>query len=92
MDGVPLDAITQDRYLLSGSYDAEKFSSGEYVLAIGPAVDSADAKSNAALPVPSVGSSVAIENHTYYGDGCCVSDCRLWMKALMRAGYWISTV
>ncbi len=65
MDGIPLDAVTQERYLLSGSYDAEKFSSGEYVLAIGPAVDSADAKSNAALPVPSVGSSVAIENHTY---------------------------
>lgn len=65
MDGIPLDAVTQERHLLSGSYDAEKFSSGEYVLAIGPAVDSADTKSNAALPVPSVGSSVVIENHTY---------------------------
>ena len=34
MDGIPLDAIVQERYLLSGSYDAEKFASGDYVLAV----------------------------------------------------------
>ncbi len=65
MDGIPLDAITQDRYLLSGSYDAEKFAGGDYVLAIGPAIDSADTDSNAVLPVPSVGSDIEIENRTY---------------------------
>ena len=65
MDGVPLDAITQDRYLLSGSYDAEEFASGDYVLAIGPAIDSADPERKAALPVPAVGSSIALENRTY---------------------------
>lgn len=65
MDGIPLDAIVQERYLLSGSYDAEKFASGDYVLAVGPAIDSSDLKRYAALPVPTVGSSIALENRTY---------------------------
>ncbi len=65
MDGIPLDAITQERYLLSGSYDAEKFAGGDYVLAIGPAIDSTDTERKAALPVPTVGSSITLENHTY---------------------------
>ena len=65
MDGIPLDAITHERYLLSGSYDAEKFASGDYVLAIGPAIDSTDPERNATLPVPTVGSSIALENRTY---------------------------
>ncbi len=65
MDGIPLDAITHERYLLSGSYDAEKFASGDYVLAIGPAIDATDPEKNAALPVPAVGSSIALENRTY---------------------------
>lgn len=63
MDGIPLDAITQERYLLSGSYDAEKFASGDYVLVIGPAIDSIE--KNAVLPVPTVGSSIELENRTY---------------------------
>lgn len=63
MDGIPLDAITQERYLLSGSYDAEKFASGDYVLVIGPAIDSIE--KNAVLPVPTVGSSIELENLTY---------------------------
>ena len=65
MDGIPLDAITHERYLLSGSYDAEKFASGDYVLAIGPAIDSTDTERKTALPVPTVGSSIALENRTY---------------------------
>ncbi len=65
MDGIPLDAITQERYLLSGSYDAEKFASGGYVLAVGPAIDSTDPERNAALPAPTVGSSIELENRTY---------------------------
>ncbi len=63
MDGIPLDAIAQERYLLSGSYDAEKFASGDYVLVIGPAIDSIE--KNAVLPVPTVGSSIELENRTY---------------------------
>lgn len=63
MDGIPLDAITQERYLLSGSYDAEKFASGDYVLVIGPAIDSIE--KNAVLPVSTVGSSIELENRTY---------------------------
>lgn len=65
MDGIPLDAIVQERYLLSGSYDAEKFASGDYVLAVGPAIDATDPKRYAALPVPAVGSSIALEDRTY---------------------------
>lgn len=65
MDGIPLDAITQERYLLSGSYDAERFASGDYVLAVGPAIDATDPERHAALPVPTVGSSIALENRTY---------------------------
>ena len=65
MDGIPLEAITHERYLLSGSYDAEKFAGGDYVLVIGPAIDSTDPEGKAALPVPTVGSSIALENRTY---------------------------
>ena len=65
MDGIPLHAITQERYLLSGNYDAERFASGDYVLAVGPAIDATDPERYAALPVPTVGSSIALENRTY---------------------------
>lgn len=65
MDGIPLDAVAQEQHLFSGSYDAEKFASGNYVLVIGPALDLADTDSYAALPVPSVGSNITIENRTY---------------------------
>lgn len=65
MDGIPLDAIVQERYLLSGSYDAEKFASGDYVLAVGPAIDASDPERYAALPVPAVGSSIVLEGRTY---------------------------
>lgn len=65
MDGIPLDTITQEQHLLSGSFDAEKFSGGGYVLAVGPAISPTDTDSYAALPVPSAGSSIEIENRTY---------------------------
>ncbi|WP_242963572.1 ABC transporter permease [Lachnoclostridium sp. An131] len=39
LDGIPLDAITQEPYILQGSFDAEAFASGDYVLAVGPAID-----------------------------------------------------
>lgn len=34
-DGIILEAATNDNYLLSGTYDADKFASGNYCLAIG---------------------------------------------------------
>ena len=37
LDGIPLDAITQEQYVLEGSFDAAEFASGNYVLAVGPA-------------------------------------------------------
>ena len=37
LDGIPLEAITQEQYVLEGSFDAAEFASGNYVLAVGPA-------------------------------------------------------
>lgn len=65
LDGIPLDTITGDAYLISGSFDAEKFVTGGYVLAIGPAIDVAAKDSYAAMPVPSVGAEIEIEGRTY---------------------------
>ena len=36
LDGIPLEAITQEQYLLEGSFDADAFASGDYILAVGP--------------------------------------------------------
>lgn len=59
-DGIILDAAAGDAYILSGTYDAEKFATGEYVLAIGPAVDPQEL-----LPTYSVGERVVIENREF---------------------------
>lgn len=59
-DGIILDAAAGDAYILSGTYDAEKFATGEYVLAIGPAVDPKEL-----LPTYSVGEKVMLENREF---------------------------
>ena len=63
LDGIPLDTVTQDRYLLQGSFDPEAFADGDYVLAIGPAIGADE--TYPVLPVPSVGSSVLLEGRAY---------------------------
>lgn len=63
LDGIALDAATQPRYIMEGSFNPDAFSSGDYVLAVGPAV--ADWEAHPVLPVPSVGSSVALEGGNY---------------------------
>lgn len=63
LDGIPLEAITQEQYLMDGSFDAQAFAGGEYVLAIGPAVDLEETYE--VLPVPSVGSKVVLEGKEY---------------------------
>ena len=63
LDGIPLEVITQERYLLDGSFDEQAFAGGEYVLAIGPGVDMREDYD--VLPTPSVGSTVTLEGKTY---------------------------
>ena len=56
LDGIPLKAITQERYIMDGSFDAEAFSSGRYILAIGPAAE--PGRTYSSLPSPSAGSTI----------------------------------
>lgn len=64
LDGIPLDAVTQERYLLAGSFDSDAFAAGDYVLAIGPAIDMENEHYDA-LPVPPVGSTVDLDGRAY---------------------------
>ena len=59
-DGLILDAATSDNYILDGVYDAEKFASGKYVLAIG-----VDTESQDNLPTYSVGETLEIEGNVF---------------------------
>lgn len=63
MDGIPLHTITQSQYLMDGEFDGEAFGSGEYILAIGPAVDLE--REYDVLPAPSVGSVIDLEGKNY---------------------------
>ena len=63
LDGIPLDAITQEPYILQGSFDAEAFASGDYVLAVGPAIDLEQEYS--VLPTPSAGSAIELNGRSY---------------------------
>lgn len=60
VDGIPLDALTQDYNMMAGSFDPQAFAAGDYILAIGPAAESTEV-----MPVPDVGSSVIIEGKSY---------------------------
>ena len=59
MDGIPLDTITADRYIQAGAWDPQAFATGDYVLAIGPAVEPEET-ADTVLPGPSVGSTVSL--------------------------------
>lgn len=65
LDGIPLDTITEDLHLLAGSFDKEKFASGDYVLAAAPDIDMDSFREEDTLPTPSVGSRITIEDKTY---------------------------
>ena len=60
VDGIPLDALTQDYNMMAGSFDPQAFAAGDYILAIGPAAESTEV-----MPVPDVGSSVVLEGKSY---------------------------
>lgn len=63
IDGIPLDTITKQEYLLQGSFDRDSFEKGGFVLAVGPAVDSMEGRT--ALPVPSPGSAISLDGRSY---------------------------
>ena len=63
MDGIPLQAVTQESYIMDGTFDAEAFYSGNYVLAVGPAIEQDEIYPS--LPVPSVGSTIELAGKSY---------------------------
>ena len=63
LDGIPLDAITQEQYVLEGSFDAAEFASGNYVLAVGPSLELGT--EYPVLPTPSAGSTVELNDRAY---------------------------
>ena len=63
LDGIPLDTITQQQYLLEGNFDAAAFASGDYILAVGPSVEPGE--SHPVLPTSPVGSVVELNGRSY---------------------------
>lgn len=63
MDGIPLQAITQEKYIMDGVFDAKAFVTGKYVLAVGPAISQDETYPQ--LPVPSVGSAIELDGKSY---------------------------
>ena len=63
MDGIPLEAVTQEAYIMEGTFDPEAFASGNYVLAVGPAIEQDEVYPS--LPAPSVGSTIELEGKSY---------------------------
>ena len=63
MDGIPLEAVTQEAYIMEGTFDSEAFASGNYVLAVGPAIEQDEVYPS--LPAPSVGSAIELEGKSY---------------------------
>lgn len=63
MDGIPLQAITQEKYIMDGVFDAKAFVTGKYVLAVGPAISQDEVYPQ--LPVPSVGSAIELNGKSY---------------------------
>lgn len=63
IDGIPLEAVTQEAYIMEGTFDSEAFASGNYVLAVGPAIEQDEVYPS--LPAPSVGSAIELEGKSY---------------------------
>ena len=63
MDGIPLEAVTQEAYIMEGTFDPEAFASGNFVLAVGPAIEKDEVYPS--LPAPSVGSAIELAGKSY---------------------------
>lgn len=63
VDGIALEKAVQEKYLLDGTFDAEAFATGEYVIAVGPAMGQEEAADG--IPAPFVGSTVELDGVSY---------------------------
>ena len=63
LDGIPLEAITQEQYVLEGSFDAAEFAGGHYVLAVVPGLELGT--EYPVPPAPSAGSTVELNGRAY---------------------------
>lgn len=59
-DGLILEAATSNGYILNGTYHADQFETGEYCLAIGPAIER-----GSVAPTYSVGETVKIKGRDF---------------------------
>lgn len=62
--GIPLEIISKEQYILNGSIDLEAFASGDYIIAIAPAIEKEEAQTTV-MPTYSVGEKITIENKTF---------------------------
>ncbi len=62
-DGIVLDVYGREEYWENGSFDAELFATGEYVLAIGPGMEPGIQEQ--AMPTVGVGEKVELEGREY---------------------------
>lgn len=63
IEGIPLEAVVQKNFIMQGTFDSAEFSTGRYVLAVGPATD--PGKLHELLPTPNVGSTVVLNGQSY---------------------------
>lgn len=63
LDGIALQAMTQDACIMEGAFDEKAYASGKYVLAVGPAIEQGE--EYPCLPTPSVGSNVELAGEIY---------------------------
>ena len=63
LDGIPLNTITQDGCIMAGSYDAQEFSTGSYVLVVGPSMEPGTIPD--AIPAPTPGTKVTLNGQSY---------------------------
>lgn len=59
-DGLVLDAAADNRYILDGAFDAERFATGQYCLSIGPSMTPGDV-----IPAHAVGEKLLIEGREF---------------------------
>ena len=66
LDGIPLDAMTEEDNVLAGTFDPEAFASGDYVLAVtSAAISREEAEGLDVLPASPVGDTVELDGKSY---------------------------
>lgn len=60
-EGLTLDVLSEQSYLMDGDFERERFETGEYILAFGPSVDNYAEQ----MPTFSVGEKVKLEDREY---------------------------